>query len=160
VLIAALLSSAVGTAAMWFVGTRLGLSTIEGLSATTTTDVVVGRPAQGGVPGMFLMWAAASAFVVTVLALSDWISEVRAARRGHSRELASGDPGEVRGASPNVEAALSAANVDDVVVLRTDVDHRRKGALLPDRRDAAHDVPRQPLGIRGVGHAALRPLRA
>jgi len=31
---------------------------------------------------MFLMWAAASAFVVTVLALSDWISEVRAARRG------------------------------------------------------------------------------
>ena len=82
VLIAALLASAVGTAAMWFVGTRLGSVDIEGLSATTTTDVVVDAPLKVAMPGMFLMWAAASAFVVTVLALSDWISEVRAARRG------------------------------------------------------------------------------
>ena len=82
VLIAALLASAVGTAAMWFVGTRLGSVDIEGLSATTTTDVVVDAPLKVAMPGMFLMWAVASAFVVTVLALSDWISEVRAARRG------------------------------------------------------------------------------
>ena len=81
VLIAALLSSAVGTAAMWFVGTRLGSVDIEGLSATTTTDVVVDAPLKVAMPGMFLMWAVASAFVVTVLALSDWIVEVRAARR-------------------------------------------------------------------------------
>jgi hypothetical protein len=30
---------------------------------------------------MFLMWALGSAGVVTVLALSDWVSEVRAQRR-------------------------------------------------------------------------------
>ena len=82
VLIAALLSSVVGTAAMWFVGTRLGSVDIEGLSATTTTDVVVDAPLKVAMPGMFLMWSVASAFVVTVLALSDWIVEVRAARRG------------------------------------------------------------------------------
>jgi hypothetical protein len=80
VLIAALLASAVGTAAMWFVGTRLGSVDIEGLSATTTSDVVVDAPLKVSMTGMFLMWAAASAVVVTVLALADWIVEVRSSR--------------------------------------------------------------------------------
>jgi hypothetical protein len=82
VLGAALLASAVGTAAMWFVGTRLGSVDIEGLSATTTTDVVVDAPLKVSMPGMFLMWAIASAAVVSVLALGDWIVEVRNSRRG------------------------------------------------------------------------------
>jgi hypothetical protein len=67
---------------MWFVGTRLGSVDIQGLSATTTVDVVVDAPLRVAMPGMFLMWPLASAIVVTILALSDWISEVRASRRG------------------------------------------------------------------------------
>lgn len=84
VLVAALLASAVGTAAMWFVGTRLGSVDIEGLSATTTEDLVVDAPLEVSMPGMLLMWAVSSAAVVTVLALSDWIQEMRTRRRASS----------------------------------------------------------------------------
>ena len=82
VLVAALLASAVGTAAMWFVGTRLGSVDIDGLIATTTEDLVVDAPLAVSMYGMFLMWALASAAVVTVLALGDWVKELRAHRRG------------------------------------------------------------------------------
>ena len=81
VLVAALLASGVGTAAMWFVGTRLGSVDIEGLVATTTEDLVVDAPLEVSMPVMFLVWAIASAGVVTILALSDWISEVRVRAR-------------------------------------------------------------------------------
>ncbi len=84
VLLAGLLSAAVGTAAMWFVGTRLGSVDIDGLVATTTQEQVVDAPLDVSLPGMFLMWALASAGVVTILALSDWIAEVRAGRRAGS----------------------------------------------------------------------------
>ncbi|MCX6432992.1 MAG: hypothetical protein NTX29_09430 [Actinobacteria bacterium] len=84
VLIAGLLASAVGTAAMWFVGTRLGSVDIVGLSATTTEDLVVDAPLRVAMPGMFVMWALASVGVVMILALGDWISEVRAARSARS----------------------------------------------------------------------------
>ena len=81
VLIAALLASAVGTAAMWFVGTRLGSVDIDGLVATTTEDLVVDAPLEVSMPVMFLIWAIASAVVVTILALSDWIAELRRGSR-------------------------------------------------------------------------------
>ena len=81
VLVAALVASAAGTAGMWFVGTRLGSVDIEGLSATTTTDVVVDAPLTVSMPGMYLMWPIAAALTVTMLALGDWIVEVRASRR-------------------------------------------------------------------------------
>ena len=51
-------------------------------NATTTEDLVVDAPLEVSLAGMFLMWALGSAVVVTILALSDWIAEVRAARRG------------------------------------------------------------------------------
>lgn len=82
VLVAGLLSGALGTAAMWFVGTRLGSVDIAGLSATTTTDLVVEAPLRVAMPGMFLMWPLASALVVTVLAFGDWLGERRRRRRG------------------------------------------------------------------------------
>lgn len=81
VLIAGLLAGAVGTAAMWFVGTRLGSVDIEGLIATTEIDVVVDAPLEVSMPGVYLMWPLAAAAVVTVLALGDWLSEVRHSRR-------------------------------------------------------------------------------
>jgi hypothetical protein len=58
---------------------------IEGLSATTTEDLVVDAPLTVSMPGMFVMWALASAVVVTVLALSDWVAEVRRARRAQGQ---------------------------------------------------------------------------
>ena len=50
------------------------------LRRRTTDD---GLKTRGGLMSgrMFVMWPLASAFVVTVLALGDWISEVRTARR-------------------------------------------------------------------------------
>jgi hypothetical protein len=81
VLVAGLLASAVGTAAMWFVGTRLGSVDIDGLVATTRADTVVDAPLKVSMPAMFLIWAIASALVVTVLALSDWLGERRAQRK-------------------------------------------------------------------------------
>lgn len=81
VLVAGILSGVVGTLAMWFVGTSLGSVDIEGLAATTTTDLLIEAPLRVAMPGMFLMWALGAAIVVTILALGDWIVEVRSARR-------------------------------------------------------------------------------
>ena len=80
VLVAALLSSALGTAAMWFVGTRLGSVDIEGLQATTTSEIIIDGPLTVSLPAVYLMWPVASALIVTVLALSDWIAELKRGR--------------------------------------------------------------------------------
>lgn len=74
VLLAGLLASAIGTAAMWFVGTRLGSVDIEGLIATTEEEFVVQGPLEVTMPGVYLMWAIASAAVVVVLAIGDWVA--------------------------------------------------------------------------------------
>lgn len=75
VLVAALLSSAVGTYAMWFVGTRLGGVDIEGLVGTETEQVIVDGPLTVSLPAMFLVWPLASAVVITVLALTDSLAD-------------------------------------------------------------------------------------
>lgn len=87
VLIAGVLSGVVGSAAMWFVGTRLGSVDIDGLIATITTDLLTEAPLQVAMPAMFFMWPFAAALVVTVLALGDWIVEVRSARRARSPHI-------------------------------------------------------------------------
>lgn len=79
VFVAALLAGVLGTAAMWFVGTRVGSVDIEGLIATTSEEIVVDAPLELTLPGMFLMWPLAASGVVCILALSDWIA---ARRRG------------------------------------------------------------------------------
>ncbi|MCF8525916.1 MAG: hypothetical protein K9G24_00230 [Candidatus Nanopelagicales bacterium] len=81
VLLGSLLAGTVGTAAMWFVGTRLGSVDIAGLQATLTDEVVVDGPLEVHLSGMFLMWVVASAAVVTLLALSDWIGDLRSRAR-------------------------------------------------------------------------------
>jgi hypothetical protein len=77
VLAAGLLAGVLGTAAMWFVGTKVGSVDIEGLIATTSEEVVVDAPLELTLPGMFLMWPLAASAVVTVLALSDWVGSRR-----------------------------------------------------------------------------------
>lgn len=73
VLIAGLLASVMGTVAMWQVGTRLGSVDIEGLIATTEEEFITQGPLEVTMPGVFLVWAIASAAVVAILALGDWI---------------------------------------------------------------------------------------
>jgi len=80
VLTAGLVASALGTAAMWQVGTRLGSVDIAGLVATTDVEFVVDAPLDVTMPGVYLVWAIASATVVAVLALSDLLASYRANR--------------------------------------------------------------------------------
>jgi hypothetical protein len=78
VLAAGLVASALGTVAMWQVGTRLGSVDIDGLVATTEVEFVVDAPLAVTMPGVYLVWAIAAATVVAVLALSDLLASYRA----------------------------------------------------------------------------------
>jgi len=87
VLAAALVGAAAGTAAMWWVGSRLGSVDIEGLVATTQTEMVVDGPLQVTMPAAYLTWGLGPAIVVTILAFGDvmhgrWSS--RSKRRSRS----------------------------------------------------------------------------
>ena len=73
VLVAGLLASAVGTLAMWQVGTRLGSVDIEGLIATTSEEFVTDAPLEVTMPGVYLVWSISAATVVLVLAIADWL---------------------------------------------------------------------------------------
>jgi hypothetical protein len=85
VLIAGLVAGGLGSLAMWFVGGRLGSVDIEGLSATTTADVVVDAPLHVSMPAVLLLWPMTAAALVTVMAFGDWWSEVKADRRARSQ---------------------------------------------------------------------------
>lgn len=74
-LIAALISSVLGTAAMWFVGTRLGSVDLENLDLPAAS--IVQGPLEVNMPAMFLAWSLSSAIVISVLALSDFLSSMR-----------------------------------------------------------------------------------
>lgn len=78
---AALISGAIGSALMWAVGSRLGSVDIAGLSATIDDNVVVDAPLEIMMPAILLIWSATAALVVTVVAFSDWLQEVRASQR-------------------------------------------------------------------------------
>ena len=71
VLLASVLAGVLGPAAMWFVGTRLGSVDIEGLIATTTESITVDGSLVVTLPGVFIVWPLAAAFVVTIVAFSD-----------------------------------------------------------------------------------------
>ena len=81
VLVAGLLASAVGTLAMWQVGTRLGSVDLEGRSATTSEESGTDAPLEVTMPGVYLVWSISAATVVLVLAISDWLV---ARRSGHA----------------------------------------------------------------------------
>ena len=73
VLVSGLLASAVGTLAMWQVGTRLGSVDIEGLIATTSEEFITDAPLEVTMPGVYLVWSISAATVVLVLAIADWL---------------------------------------------------------------------------------------
>lgn len=73
VLLAALLASAIGTAAMDLVGERLGAVDIAGLQATLDAEAVVEGPLRVTMPAVLLTWPITAALVITVVALGDWL---------------------------------------------------------------------------------------
>jgi hypothetical protein len=83
VLVAALLSGAIGTFVMWIVGTRLGSVDIEGLMGTTEAEIVVDGPLTVSLPAAFLVWPLVAAITVTLLALGDWLSQRRSVPPSH-----------------------------------------------------------------------------
>jgi hypothetical protein len=77
VLLASVLAGILGSAAMWFVGTRLGSVDIEGLIATTTESITVDGALVVTLPGVYVVWPLVAAFVVTLVAFSDvWSARV------------------------------------------------------------------------------------
>ncbi|MDO9486309.1 MAG: hypothetical protein Q7K25_09650 [Actinomycetota bacterium] len=75
VLVAAVLSGAVGSLAMWWVGHSLGGVEIQGLAGTL--NQVIEGPLVLHMPAVALVWPIAAAGVVTVLAFGDWLSGLR-----------------------------------------------------------------------------------
>ncbi len=75
VLVAAVLSGAVGSLAMWWVGHSLGGVEIEGLAGTL--NQVIDGPLVLHMPAVALVWPIAAAGIVTVLAFGDWLSGLR-----------------------------------------------------------------------------------
>ena len=78
-LASAVLTGFVGSALMWFVGTRLGGVDIAGLSGTE--EVVVEAPLQLTLPAMIMIWPLTAAVVISIVAAADWLSAAR--KRGH-----------------------------------------------------------------------------
>jgi len=75
VLIAAILSGAIGSLAMWWVGRSLGKVDIAGLAGTQT--VLSETSLELHLGAMLLAWPIVAAAVVTVLALEDWLSGLK-----------------------------------------------------------------------------------
>jgi|GEM_PF-301374 len=71
-LFAALLASAFGTFFMWLVGTRLGMVDLEHLNVPDST--VVEGPLEIHMLAIYLVWPIAAGFVISILALSDFLS--------------------------------------------------------------------------------------
>ena len=79
-LASSVLSGFVGSALMWFIGTRLGGVDIAGLSGTE--EVVVEAPLQLTLPAMVMIWPLTAAVVISVVAAADWFSAAR--KRNHA----------------------------------------------------------------------------
>jgi hypothetical protein len=78
-LASAILSGFVGSALMWFVGTRLGGVDIAGLSGTE--EVTVEAPLQLTLPAMIVIWPLTAAVVISIVAAADWFSAARKRNR-------------------------------------------------------------------------------
>lgn len=77
VLGSALLAGIVGSILMWQVGSRLGAVDIAGLVATTDQETMVDGPLEIRMWALLLVWPIASAAVVTITAVADWLSHRR-----------------------------------------------------------------------------------
>lgn len=75
-----LLAGLAGSLLMWQVGVRLGSVDIEGLVATTDVETVVDAPLAVSMPAVLLAWPIATAVVVLVVAVTDWVAAARVAR--------------------------------------------------------------------------------
>jgi hypothetical protein len=72
-LVAALASSVVGTAAMWWVGSNLGF--VDLASVETVDSTVLDSPLEVSLPAMLLLWPLGSSLVIFITALGDFLVE-------------------------------------------------------------------------------------
>jgi hypothetical protein len=81
---AAILASAVGTAAMWLVGTQLGSVDLETVDLPEPS--VIEGPLEIHMPAIFLVWPLTAAVIVSALSLSDFIVNWRQSDPKSERE--------------------------------------------------------------------------
>lgn len=74
-LVAAQISAVIGTAVMFISGTYLGSVDLENLP--NVNDVVVEGPLEITMPAILLMWPLGAAIVVSILALGDFLGDLR-----------------------------------------------------------------------------------
>jgi hypothetical protein len=74
-LVAALASAAVGTCAMWWVGSHLGFVDLTNIDTPDST--VVDAPLEVTLPAMLLMWPLGSSIVILVMAIGDYLAQHR-----------------------------------------------------------------------------------
>ena len=72
-LVAALASSAIGTAAMWWVGSHLGF--VDLANVDTPDSTVLNAPLEVTLPAMLLMWSLGSALVILIMAIGDYFAD-------------------------------------------------------------------------------------
>jgi hypothetical protein len=74
-LVAALASAAVGTSAMWWVGSHLGFVDLTNIDIPDST--VVDAPLEVTLPAMLLMWSLGSSLVILIMAIGDFLAQRR-----------------------------------------------------------------------------------
>lgn len=75
---------ALGTAALWFVGTHLGSFDLNEVVLASDVGDAVTAPLRLRMPGVLVLWPAASALVVFFVAVGDWLAD-RSRRRQWER---------------------------------------------------------------------------
>ena len=78
-LVAGLASAAVGTWAMWWVGSHLGFVDLANVDLPDST--VLNGPLEVTLPAMLLMWPLASSLVILTIALGDSLAERKRRKR-------------------------------------------------------------------------------
>lgn len=72
---AAMLASLIGTAGMWFVGTRLG--SVDLAQVNLPKPTVIEGPLLVNMPAIYLVWPLTTAVIISFLALSDFLFVMR-----------------------------------------------------------------------------------
>jgi len=82
---------AIGAGALWFVGTRLGGFELASVLAVSEAGDALVSPLRLRMPGVLVLWPAASALVVFAVAVGDWLAGRVRERRSAQYALMSGE---------------------------------------------------------------------
>lgn len=71
----AVVLGALGAAGLWWTGTRLGGFDLAEVLATAVEGETLASPLRLRMPGVLVLWPAASVLVVFIVALADWVRD-------------------------------------------------------------------------------------